>query len=124
MPQLAVDLNVIRSALAQAGFIFDIATKQEFTTFEAFQSAVNQNPPVVDWDQLSVTYTSARGDTLTTTWKPPDYRPPTGRVLVRPDITVNGAVVLIDSGFINGKAFIRSPSVALIDRVLRQRTPA
>jgi hypothetical protein len=33
-------------------------------------------------------------------------------------------VVLIDSDFINGKAAIKSPSVELVDRVLRLRTPA
>jgi len=46
------------------------------------------------------------------------------RVLVRPDITVNGTVVPIDSDFLNGKAVMKSPSVELVDRVLRLRTPA
>jgi len=122
--QALEEFNVVRSAFAQTGFVFDIATKGEFATFEAFQTAVNQNPPVVDWDQLSVTYTNVKGDTLTATWNPPNYDVPEGeRVLVRPDITVNGAVVPIDSDFINAKAVMKSPSAELVDRVLRLKTP-
>ena len=118
------DFKVVRSAFAQTGFVFDIATKEEFATFEAFQTAVNQNPLVVEWDNLSVAYTSVKGDTLTATWNPPDYQATTTRVLVRPGITVNGTVVPIDSEFINAKAIMKSPSVSLVDRVLRLQTPA
>jgi len=120
----AEDYKVVRSAFAQTGFVFDIATKEEFATFEAFQTAVNQNPLEVDWNQLSVAYTSVKGDTLTATWNPPDYQATTTRVLVRPGITVNGTVVPIDSEFINAKAIMKSPSVSLVDRVMRLRTPA
>ncbi len=126
------NFNVIRSAFAKTGFVFDIATKEEFATFKEFQTAVSQNPPVVDWNKLSVTYKSLNGDTLTATWNPPKYDVPKAegndpkaeRVLVRPDITVNGAVVPIDTDFTNGKAVMKSPSVELVDRVLRLRTPA
>ncbi len=120
----AQDFKVIRSAFAQTGFVFDIATSEEFATFEAFRTAVNQNPLEVDWDNLSVAYTSVGGDALTATWNPPDYQATKTRVLVRPDITVNGAVVPIDSDFINAKAVMKSPSVSLVDRVLRLKTPA
>jgi hypothetical protein len=120
----AEDFKVVRSAFAQTGFVFDIATKEEFATFEAFQTAVNQNPLVVDWDNLSVAYTSVGSDAITATWNPPDYQATTTRVLVRPDITVNGAVVPIDSDFLNAKAVMKSPSVSLVDRVLWLRTPA
>ena len=121
----AGEFDVVRSAFAQTGFLFDIATKKEFATFEAFLAAVNQNPPIMDWDQLSVAYTNVRGDTLTATWNPPKYDVPKGeRVLVRPGISVNGALVPIDSDLINGRAVMKSPSVELIDRVLRLRTPA
>jgi hypothetical protein len=114
--------NVVRSAFA---LVFDIATNEEFATFAAFQSAVAKNPPAVDWDRLSVTYKSVRGDALTATWNPPKYDVPKGeRVLVRPNITVNGAVVPIDTDFIHGRAVMKSPSVDLVDRVLRLRTPA
>ena len=120
----AGEFNVVRSAFAQTGFVFDLATKEEFATFEAFQTAVNQNPPTVDWEQLSVAYKSVKGDTLTASWNPPEYDVPKGeRVLVRTDITVNGAAVPIDSDFISGRAVMKSPSVELIDRVLRLRTP-
>lgn len=86
---------------------------------------MSRNRLDVDWDQLSVTYTNVKGDTLTATWNPPKYDVPEGeRVLVRADITVNGAVVPIDSDFTNAKAVMKSPSVELINRVLRLRTPA
>jgi hypothetical protein len=117
--------NVVRSAFAQTGFVFDIATKGEFATFQAFQAAVSQNPLIVDWDQLSVTYTNVKDDTLTATWNPPKYDVPEGeRVLVRADITVNGAEVPIDNDFINARAVMKSSSVELVDRVLRLRTLA
>ena len=116
---------MVRSAFAQTGFVFDIATKGEFATFQAFQAAVSQNPLIVDWDQLSVTYTNVKDDILTATWNPPKYDVPEGeRVLVRADITVNGAEVPIDNDFINAKAVMKSSSVELVDRVLRLRTPA
>jgi len=119
------DFNVVRSAFAQTAIVFDIATKQEFATFEAFQTAAAANPPVVDWERLSVTYKNVRGDTLTAAWNPPKYDVPKGkRVLVRPDITVNGAVVPIDRDFIKGKAVMKSPSVQLVNRVLRLKTSA
>ena len=74
---------------------------------------------------ISVTYENVKGDTLTATWNPPKYDVPKGRrVLVRPDITVNGAVVPIDSDFLEGRAVMKSPSVELVDRVLRVKTPA
>ncbi|MGM0488837.1 MAG: hypothetical protein ACQESR_19025 [Planctomycetota bacterium] len=120
----AEDFNVIRSAFAQTGFVFDIATKEEFATFGAFQSAVAQNPPAVDWAKLSVTYKSVRGDVLTATWNPPKYDAKGQRILVRPDITVNGAVVPIDSDFINGVASMKSQSVTIANGVLRLQTPA
>ena len=121
------DFYVVRSAFPQTGFIFDIATKEQFATFEAFQKAVNQNAPVVDWNRLSVTYKNVRGDTITARWSPPKYDVPKGeRVLVRPEIVVNGAVVPIDEDFLNAKAVIKSnpPCIELVNRVLRIRTPA
>jgi hypothetical protein len=127
----AGEFDVIVSPGAKNAVVFDIATKQEFPTFEAFQAAVAKNPPVVDWKKLSVTYKNVKGDTLAATWNPPNYHVPKAKendperktVLVRPDITVNGAVVAIDSDFTNGKAVMKSPSVELVDRVLRLKTP-
>ena len=128
----AGEFDVVVSPGAKNAVIFDIATKKEFATFESFQRAINQNPPVVDWDQLSVTYTSLKGDTLTATWNPPKYDVPEAKendperetVPVRPDIKVNGAVVPMDSDFLEGRAVMKSPSVELVDRVLRLKTPA
>lgn len=94
---------------------------QDLATFQAFQTAVNHNTRVVDWDQFFVAYTNVKGDTLTATWNPPNYQAKKGtRVLVRPDITVNGAVSPIDTTY----PVLKSPSVELVDRVLRLRTPA
>ena len=115
-----VRFDVVRSAFARTGFVFDIATKEEFATFEAFQRAVNRNPFVVDWDQLSVAYTNVKGDTLTATWNPPDYQATKTRVLIRPEITVNGTVVPIDTTY----PVLKSPSVNVADGVMRLATPA
>ncbi len=120
----AGEFDVIRSASAQTGYVFDIATEEEFATFEAFQTAVKDNPPAVDWEDLSVAYTNVKGDTLTAAWNPPNYDAEEERVLVRPDITVNGDEVPIDSDFPRGEAVIKSPSVELVDRVLQLQTPA
>jgi len=115
-----VRFDVVRSAFARTGIVFDIATNQEFATFEAFQRAVNQNPPVVDWNKLSVTYKNVRRDAMTATWNPPDYQATKTRVLVRPDITVNGTVVPIDTTY----PVLKSPSVNVADGVMRLATPA
>jgi hypothetical protein len=120
----AGEFNVVRSAFAQTGFVFDIATKEQFATFAAFQTAVAKNPPAVDWAKLSVTYKSVRGDVLTAAWNPPKYDAKGQLVLVRPDITVNGAVVPIDRDFLNGVASMKSPSVTIANGVLRLQTPA
>lgn len=120
------DFKVIRSPFAQTGFIFDVATKEQFATFEAFQRAVKQNRLEVDWDRLSVTYKSVRGEVLTVTWNPLKYDVPRReRVLVQPRFTVNGVEVPIDEDFINARAVIKSnPScIELVNRVLRVRTP-
>ncbi len=113
--------DLLRSAHAQTGFVFDIATKEEEASFEAFRGAIAQRPLTVNWDRLSVTYTSFKNDVITSTWHQPDYskRPPEF-VLVRPDITVNADVVPLDTTW----PVLVSPPVNLIDRVLTVQTPA
>jgi len=165
------DFNTIRSAYAQTGFVYDVATEAEYASFAAFRAAAIESPPAMDWDKLSVTYTSLAGDTITATWNPPNYggppqtkwvweggssiadlkprvvwrsdRPgggrewswdaenkqwsgppgdawyPGSRVRVRPDITVNGAVVPVDTSY----PPLKSPSVNISDGVLRVKTP-
>jgi len=70
------EFDVVVSAFAKTGFVFDVSTNQEFATFEAFQKAIHQNPITVDWEALSVTYTSLAGDKITATWNPPNYSGP------------------------------------------------
>jgi len=119
------EFDVVRSAFPQTGFVFDIATKEEFATFEAFQAAVSKNLLKVDWDKLSVTYTNLKGNTLTSAWNTPNYDVPKGtQVLIRPTISVDGNVIPVDEDFIKGKAVMKSPSVELVSRVLRIQTPA
>ncbi len=117
------DFDVIRCASPQTGFIFDIASKATCASFEAFQSAVLANPPTVDWDSLSVSYTNVKGDHLSATWNPPQYDAPEDeRILVRPMIQVNGREVPVDTDFIKGSAVIKSPPVELIEGKLRLDT--
>jgi len=70
------NFNAIRSAFAQTGFVYDVATEAEFASFAVFRTAAIKNPPSVDWNTLSVTYTSLAGDKITATWNPPDYSGP------------------------------------------------
>jgi hypothetical protein len=119
--------NVVRSAFGQTGFVFDIGTKEEFSSFTAFQTTVSQNQLEVDWDNFSVTYTSLGGNTLRTTWKTPvpDYKDVQNNnyVWVRPSFTVDGNTVPADNDFANGQAVIKSPSIELVNRVLQIDTP-
>jgi hypothetical protein len=73
---VATPFNAIRSAFAQTGFVYDVATGAEFASFAAFRAAAIKNPPGVNWNTLSVTYTSLAGDKITATWNPPDYSGP------------------------------------------------
>jgi hypothetical protein len=118
------EFDVVRSASPKTCFVFDIATKEEFVTFEAFQAAVSKNLFKVDWDKLSVTYTNLKGNTLTSAWNTPNYDVPKGtQVLNRPTISVDGKVIPVDKDFVKGKAVMKSPSVELVNRALRIQTP-
>ncbi len=125
--------NVVRSPHAQTGFVLDVGTKERFSSFEAFQAAVRQNLPTVNWNNLSVSYKNVEGNTLTSTWKAPqpDYKDVpssynsniNAQVWVRPTFTINGNNVAIDNDFTSAKAVIKSPSIRLVNRVLQLNTP-
>jgi uncharacterized repeat protein (TIGR02543 family) len=125
--------NVVRSAHAQTGFVLDVATKGRFASFEAFQTAVRQNTPTVNWSNLSVSYKNVEGNTLSSTWKAPqpDYKDVpssygnsiNAQVWVRPTYSVNGTVVPLDTDFTGAKAVIKSNSIRLVGRVLQLTTP-
>jgi uncharacterized repeat protein (TIGR02543 family) len=125
--------NVVRSPHAKTGFVFDVGTKGQFASFQAFQTAVRQNPITVDLNALSVTYRNVEGNTLRSTWRAPvpDYKDVPvsynqnvgAQVWIRPDFTVNGTNVPIDSDFTGARAVIKSPSIQLVNRVLRLTTP-
>ncbi len=74
--EVAANFNAIRTTSAQTGFVYDVATGAEFSSFAAFRAAAIENPLSVDWDKLSVAYTSLAGDTITATWNPPNYSGP------------------------------------------------
>jgi len=120
------NFNLVRTdpqpAPARTGFVFDIATKEEFATFEAFQTAISQTPLSVNLTIPSVTYTNVKGVTLTATWNPPEYG--ANRVLVRANITVNGEEVVEDSDFPNALAVVKSPVFSIEGRILKVNTPA
>ena len=125
--------NVVRSPHAKTGFLFDVGTREKFTSFQAFQTAVRQNPLTVDLNSLSVTYRNSEGNTLSSTWRAPqpDYKDVpdslnqnvSAQVWVRPNFTVNGTSIPIDSDFTGARAVIKSPSIQLVNRVLRVTTP-
>jgi hypothetical protein len=95
--------NVIRSAFGQTGFVFEVGTKEEFSTFTAFQTAVSQNQLEIDWNNFSVSYTNLKGNTLKSTWKTPvpDYKDvqDNNYTWVRPTFTINGTPVVPESDF-------------------------
>lgn len=113
---------------AKNAVIFDIATREEFATFEAFQAAVLQSPLSVDMENITVTYTNVKGDTITAEYTPIDYTNPGGgfssRYLARPTIEVNGSMVPMDTDFTDGSAVIKSPHLSLEGKVLKVQTPA
>jgi uncharacterized repeat protein (TIGR02543 family)/prepilin-type N-terminal cleavage/methylation domain-containing protein len=125
--------NVVRSSHAQTGFILDVGTKERFTSFESFQTAVRQNPLTVNWNNLSVSYKNVEGNTLTSTWRnpQPDYSNVpvsygnniNAQVWIRPTFTVNGNNITLDSDFSSARAVIKSPSIRLVNRVLQLNTP-
>jgi len=126
--------NVVRSAFAQTGFVLDVGAKGEFASFAAFQTEVTKNQVVVNWTNFSVTYKNVKGNTLVSTWKAPspDYKDfavsygqtpnLNAHVWIRPNFSVNGTAVAIDSDFTGAKAVIKSPSIELVNRVLQINT--
>lgn len=115
--------DVIRSGGTKNAVVVDVATKDEFSTFEAFQAAVIQNPLATDMKTVAVTYTSVMGDVISARWSPPNYdaKP---RVLVRAEVTVNGNPVVMDRDLLRGEAVLKSKAVKLTNRVLELSTPA
>lgn len=64
-----VGFNVLKSGGTvgepwQTGFIFQVGSADEFGSFEDFQAEVAALPFAVDWDNLTATFTSLRGDVL------------------------------------------------------------
>ncbi len=129
---VALYYNVVRSAFAQTGFVIDVATKEEFASFAAFQSAVSAKTVSVDWTNFSVSYTNLRGDNLTARWNAPvpDYKDVpdshegnvNAQVWIRPNFTINSTAVAIDSDFTDAKAVIKSSSIELVNRALQINT--
>lgn len=48
----------------QAGFIFEAGTQAQFGDFDTFKATLQSNPVTVDWDAMTVSYTSSNGDVL------------------------------------------------------------
>jgi hypothetical protein len=123
--EVTASFNVVRSAAPKTGFVFDISSKDAFATFEAFQAAVKQKQLRVDLNNLSVTYTNLKGNTLTAAWRAPNYGVQDNTYIwVTSNFSVNGSDVPLDNDFITGKAVIKSPTIQLINRILRVQSPA
>jgi hypothetical protein len=125
---VGTNFDKVVSPGARNAVIFDIATREEFATFEAFQAAVLQSPLSVDMENVAVTYTNVKGDTITAEHTPIDYTNPgpgfSSRYLARPNVIVNDAVVPMDADFTDISAVIKSPYLTLVDKVLTVQTPA
>lgn len=62
--QLDRDFNVITSKHSQTGFIFEVGSLKEYSSFVAFMDSIKNNPVSVDWDSLDVSYTNSSGDVI------------------------------------------------------------
>ncbi len=96
----------------QTGFVFEIATDDEFDSFDAFRAEVLQSTPAVDWEAWTVAHTGTRGHTLevvyNTSLEPPD--------LAAPDVFVDGTAI----DFADWPV-MESPFVSLENHTLRLR---
>ena len=119
------EFDVVRSAFAQTGFIFDIATKEEFATFEAFQSSGEPEPARRGLGSALRDIHEREG------------RHPHGDVEPAQIRRAQRGAGRGSAGhhsqrrrgsdrqrFHQRRAVMKSPSVELVDRVLRLRTPA
>ncbi len=94
----------------QTGFVFEIATDDDFHSFEEFRQTVLESAPEVDWETWTVRYTGTRGHTLevvyNTSLEPPD--------LAVPDVFVDGTAIDFTDWPV-----MESPFVSLENHTLR-----
>jgi hypothetical protein len=116
----SVNFWALKSQGPQSGFVIEVSSKAEATSFVNFQRVVSSRPVNVDWNSLALEYTNFRGERLRAVWSPPQYNPspPVKSVLVRPRFWVNGQEVLEDADFRLGRAVIKSPTISLQGQVL------
>jgi hypothetical protein len=130
---VAANFNVIRSAFGQTGFVIDVAVKGDFASFADFQTAVSAKTVNVNWTNFTVNYTSVKGNALTASWQKPSPDYPNvplsygnnvnAQVWIRPNFSVDGSSVGIDSDFTGAKAVIKSSVISLVNRKLTINTP-
>ncbi len=118
------DFYVVRSAGAVNAIISDIATLDQFSTFDQFRNAVLAAPLAVNLNTSTptVSYRNVRGDTITAEWNQPNYNAP--EFSSWPTAIVNGVLQAPDPDFIAGRAVIKSDPLTLARRVLSVNVPA
>ena len=99
----------------QAGFLFEVATDDDFGSLADFMAAVYANPLTVDWEAWTVNYTNTRGDTILMAYNP-SLEPPD---LAMPEVRVNGEKIDYSAWPV-----MESPFVLLEDHHFRLENPA
>jgi hypothetical protein len=97
----------------QTGFIYELGTEEEFGSLDAFIADVEDNPLTVDWETMSVSYTTTAGDVFDYQHNP--LEADENRVWPAiPDFAVNGQPVAYDESW----PVMDSPWTSLRDRVM------
>jgi hypothetical protein len=112
---------VIRSRSARTGFVFEVGTKSEHKSFEAFQTTVMNNPLKVKWDELTATYGNSAGHTLRMRYRPIHDRSGDEPFWTAPAVWINGRRRMPQDPAAWPVA--ETPSVTLKDGVLRIKQP-
>jgi hypothetical protein len=94
----------------QTGFIFQVATVDEYPEFADFQAAVEALPISVDWDNMEVSYTTLGGDVLHLRYNDSTETPD----LTIPFFSINDAAVAYDSTWPS----LQSPWINITERVM------
>jgi hypothetical protein len=108
--------NVIKSRGAdgerwRTGFVYEVATADAFASLDDFRAAVEANALVVDWDAMTASYSTTRGDVLELRYNTSLENIPDHTV---PEFLVNGQAVAYDASWPS----LDSPWATVVDRVL------
>jgi hypothetical protein len=122
--------NIVKSDYAQTGFIFELGSEEESGNFEKFRNKLKQNKIAIDWNKMTVSYTSSQKDKIQIRYIP-GLSIADVRVEARPDywerMGVTGLAESVPEVIINGKKeipyqqwpMIESPYINMNNSILK-----